>query len=71
MEILAVMSKKKKKQQLEKLKPKKYKIYGIFNFKEKRIIYVDLDLDKIELEFDLEGYDPKTYDIVSFDIMLA
>lgn len=65
------MSKQQKKQQLQKLKPRKYRIYGIFNFKDRKIVYVDLDLDKIEFEFDLEGYDPETHDIVSFDIMLA
>ncbi len=61
---------KEKKQQLKELKPRKYRIYGIFNFKKRQLIYVDLDIDKVEFEFDLEGYDDEEYGVVSFFVLL-
>ena len=62
---------KQKKQQLEALKPRKYRIYGIFNFVERKLVYVDLDMDKVVFEFDLEGYDEENFGIVSFFVMLT
>ncbi len=62
---------KQKKQQLEELKPRKYRIYGIFNFVERRLVHVDLDMDKVVFEFDLAGYDEENYGIVSFFVMLT
>lgn len=62
---------KQKKQQLEELKPRKYRIYGIFNFVERKLVYVDLDMEKVVFEFDLEGYDEENFGIVSFFVMLA
>ena len=61
----------KKEHQLHNLNPKMYLIYGIFNFKLGQLVYVDLDFEKITFEFDLEGYDPKEFDIVSFKVLLA
>lgn len=60
----------KKKAQLKKLKPSLYKIYGIFDFTEKKLVFVHLDLEKVELEFDLEDYDGERYDVVEFDVCL-
>lgn len=62
---------KQKKQQLESLKPRKYRIYGIFDFVGRKLIYVDLDIDKVSFEFDLAGYDPENFGIVSFGVILA
>ena len=62
---------KEKKQQLKELKPRKYRIYGIFNFKTRKLVYVDLDMEKVEFEFDLEGYDEDECGIVSFFVLLA
>ena len=62
---------KEKKQQLEVLKPRKYRIYGIFDFVGRRLIYVDLDIEKVSFEFDLAGYDPDNYGIVSFAVILT
>jgi len=61
----------KKERQLNNLKSKVYLIYGIFNFKSGQLVYVDLDFEKIAFEFDLEGYNPKEFDIVSFKVFLA
>lgn len=60
-----------KKQQLNRLSPKKYRIYGIFDFDLNRLIYVNLDIEKVIFEFDLEGYDSEKYDIISFDVILV
>ncbi len=65
------MSRKKKREKLTNVKPKKYRIYGIFNFKTEELISVDMDWDKITLEYDLANYDPNQFDIVSFDVMLV
>jgi hypothetical protein len=59
-----------KKQQINKLSPKRYKIYGIFDFNSNRLVYVDLDIEKVMFEFDLEEYDIEQYDIISFNIVL-
>ena len=52
-------------------KPKKYKMYGIFNLKTKRLTYVSLDMEKTSFEYDLEGYGDNNCKIVSFNIILA
>lgn len=62
--------KNKKEKRLKKLKPKRYRIYGIFDFISKTLIQVDLDLEKLTFEYELTGYDPNKYDIVSFDIIV-
>ena len=62
---------KQKKKQLETLKPRKYRIFGIFNFMERKLVHVDLDMDKVVFEFDLAGYDEENFGIVSFFVMLA
>ena len=60
-----------KKQQINKLNPKKYKIYGIFDFNSNKLVYVDLDIGQVMFEFDLEGYDVEQYDIISFGVVLV
>ena len=51
-------------------KPKKYRIYGILNFKTNKLLYISLDLEQVELEFDLTPDYEKECNIVSADIML-
>lgn len=60
----------KKRNALKSLNALTYKIYGIFDFKEKSLVYVHMDLEQVELEFDLTGYDSERYDVVSFDVCL-
>ena len=60
-----------KENQLQKLDPNAYRIYGIYNFRTEKLMYVNLELDKVMLEFDLEGYDRESYDIVLFDVVLT
>jgi len=62
---------KDKKQKLSQLSPKKYRVYGIFNFETNTLICVDLDIENVLFEFDIEGYNPSQYDIISFDVMLC
>jgi hypothetical protein len=47
-----------------------YKIYGIFDITNKKLLYVSMDLEPVELEFDLESYDTGKYAVVSFGILL-
>jgi hypothetical protein len=63
--------KKKKTKQLRALKLRKYRIYGIFDFLNKKLIYVDLNIEDTYFKFDLEGYDSANYGVVSFNVMLA
>lgn len=64
-------SRNPKKVSDKKLKLKKYRIYGIFNFKTKQLLYVNLDLEQLELEYGLGDYDEKICDIVSFEVVLV
>jgi len=61
---------KKKKDLLDKIKPRDYRIYGIFDFQKKQLIYIHLDEEQVELEFELSGYDEERYDIVEFNVRL-
>lgn len=61
---------KNKKEVLSKVKPTNYLIYGIFDFDKKVLIYVHMDYEQVELEFELSGYDDKRYDIVEFSVQL-
>ena len=65
------MSKKSKSEALSKIHPKRYTIYGIFDFKAKELIHVGLDVDKVVFEFELEGYDEENFDVISFDVVVA
>lgn len=70
MPCILIMAKSKKPSKKEILKPSTYKIYGIYDFQEKRLVYVHLDEEQVELEFDLEDYDGERYDVVSFEVCL-
>ena len=65
------MTQPKKKKLLETVKPKKYRIYGIFDFQTKKLLYINLDAEMVDLEFKLSGYDEDRYDIVEFDVLLV
>jgi hypothetical protein len=65
---LKVMGKLKKQIQQ---KTKKYQIHGIFNFKTKKLLYVNLDLDQTELEYGLGDYNETVCDIISFEVIFA
>jgi hypothetical protein len=58
-----------KDQILKKLNPKTYQIYGIFNFKTEKLIYVSLDYDEVELQFELEDCSEDS-DIICFMVIL-
>lgn len=66
-----MIDEKSEKQHLLKLKPRKYRIYGIFHFKTNTLIHVDLDLESITFKFGLDDYDEDEYDVVSFDILIT
>ena len=55
---------------LTKVKPKTYKIYGIFNFEKEELVHVGMKLDDVLLEYDLEGYDEKEFDVIFFETMI-
>jgi len=61
----------KKNKGLMEIKPMKYKIYGIFNLKTSKLVYVSMDIDQVELEFDLSNYDVDEYNLVSFTVLLV
>lgn len=61
----------KKKKHRTKSAHNKYQIYGIFNREENKIVYVDLDMDNVLFEFELEGYNSETHDVISFGISLS
>jgi hypothetical protein len=64
------MSKNSKNTALSRIQPKRYTIYGILDFKKKELIHVGLDVAKVIFEFELEGYDEETFDVVSFDVVI-
>ena len=64
------MSRKQRKKNLQKMNPNQYRIYGIFDFVEEKLIYVNMSLEETDLEFDMTGYDVERYDVVEFDVVL-
>jgi len=62
--------KQKKDLVLKALQPTVYVIHGIFDFKNKQLVYVSLDEEEVELKFEVEGYDPDQYDFIAVKIML-
>jgi len=54
----------------KKLKPLKYRIYGIFDYQNDSLIYINLNKDDVDLEFALENYNKDRYEIISFDITI-
>jgi hypothetical protein len=52
------------------MNPNQYRIYGIFDFVEEKLIYVNMSLEETDLEFDMTGYDVERYDVVEFDVVL-
>jgi len=61
---------KKKEHILKELRPKTYQIYGVFDFTSKKLVYVSMDYDEVELHFELEDYDDG-FDIITFDVMVT
>lgn len=55
---------------LNKLRPKTYLIYGIFDFREERLVYVSLDQEEAELHYDLEDYDELVFDLIAFKVVV-
>jgi hypothetical protein len=60
-----------KKRAINRLKPKEYQIYGIFDFHKKKLTYISLDADQAEIEFLFGSYDEKRFDVVEFSVLLA
>ncbi len=54
----------------EKLTSKQINIYGIFDFKNCDLVYIDLSEEKVLFEYDLEGYDPNQYEILTLVVTL-
>ena len=46
------------------------RVYGIWNFKETKLVFIALTYDETELMFDIEGYEEDQYGIVHFDIAI-
>jgi hypothetical protein len=59
-----------KEEQIGKIKLKRYRVYGIFDFQSELLVYVGLSMESVQLEYDIEEYDEERYDIVSFDVLL-
>ena len=51
-----------------KKSPKKVDIYGILDFKKKKLLMVSLSRSDIEFEFDIEGYDDDLFGVVKLSI---
>lgn len=63
--------KSSKSSKLDSISAKTYKICGIYDFESNELISVGLNLEEIELEFDIGDYDQERYDIVEFTVMLV
>ena len=61
---------KSKDKILKKLQPHTYQIYGIFDFRSKELIYVNLDYEDVELQFELAGYGDG-FDIIKFSVVVT
>ena len=64
------MSKEDKKKQLDAVKPKSYRIYGIFDFETNELLHVDMKPDMVMLLLELDYPDDERYDMVEFEVIL-
>ena len=62
--------KHKKQSVLKQLQPEVYLIYGIFDFKRKKLVYVSLDAEEVDLKFDVEDYNEAEFDTITVKIMV-
>ena len=53
----------------DKIKLKVHHIYGIFDFEQNKLISVNVDLEPIEMEFDVGNHSEKVQ-LVEFDVIL-
>jgi len=60
----------KKEHVLKELRPKTYQIYGIFNFVSKTLVYVSMDYDEVELQFEMADYG-EDFDVIRFDVIVT
>jgi hypothetical protein len=60
------MSKSQKQPPQLPKKLKKYRIYGIFNNKNNKLLFVHLDKEQVDLEYNLGDYDETVYKQISF-----
>ena len=49
----------------------KYKMYGILDTADNRVIYVSLNQEEVTTEYDLGLYEESRYGVVSFNIILG
>lgn len=54
-----------------KVENKLHIIYGIFDFIDQKLVMVDVNIDSIELQYDVNEYDSKRYKIVELTINLT
>ena len=64
------MRKKTVKEALEALKENTHRIYGIFDFKEKKLVDVELDLSLLEIQYDFGIEDKERFKIVTMEVTL-
>ena len=59
-----------KSKEIDNLNPSVYRIYGILNFITGKLVYISLDPDVVDLEYELV-YNTENYDIVSFSVLIT
>jgi len=59
-----------KDKHLSKIKPRRYLIYGIFDFETDMLVYVNMNVEQTEFEFEIGDYNTDKFDIISFYVLL-
>lgn len=60
-----------KKPNLRNKKLKEYRIYGIFNYTKNKLVFVHLDKEQVDLEYNLGDYDEADCKQINFKVAFS
>ena len=45
-----------------------FRVYGVWSYREKKLVFISLTLEESELKYDIEEYDEDEYALIHFDV---
>ena len=47
-----------------------FRVYGVWSYKEKELVFISLTIEESELKYDIEEYDEDDYALIEFDVVI-